>query len=54
VRWQKLAAQHVPLISTGSRNAPNAHITKAGRIGCVVGMKISNSCCEQELYDGIY
>lgn len=50
-RWQKLAAQHVLLFSTGRHNVPNAHITKAHRIWWAVGMKISSGCCKQELYD---
>ena len=54
LRWQKLAAQHVLPVSTGSHNVPNAHITKADRIWWAVGMKISSGCCNQELYDWIH
>lgn len=48
LRGQKLAAQQVLLLSTGSHNVPKAHITKADRIWWAVGMKISSGCCKQE------
>jgi len=51
LRWQKLAAQHVLLVSTRSHNVANAHITKAHKIWWAVGTKISSGCCKQELYD---
>ena len=51
MRWQKLAAQHVLLILTGSHNVPDVHVTKADRIWWAVGTKIRSGCGKQGLYD---